>query len=75
MRILKLNDNKIERILPNTFRGLEQLEELYLGKNFLKFIETSTFEHLDSLIFLDLQRVNQGSRTEIDRRALRNLKI
>ena len=52
---LNLRDNQILTLHLDVFRGLFQLEKLYLNTNRLTYLAPNQFVDLKSLTFLDLQ--------------------
>ncbi len=53
-RTLDLSYNKIGEVLNDGWRGLMNLEDLYLRSNNLTVVENCMFEYLDNLIVLSL---------------------
>ena len=63
--IIKFTGNKIRKLTRTDFRGLQQLQEIYLDRNQIDYIEAETFAGLPNL-----RSVNLGGNkfTEIDER-------
>ena len=46
LKELHIDNNKISKLVPNSFKGIKSIEKLNLGGNQIKSFEASVFEEL-----------------------------